>query len=50
MLIVTVGAVLTAALLARAAYRGTANAAADLGSMSHSWVAAYQASLPASSI
>lgn len=49
MLIVTVGAVLTAALLVRAAYRGALQPP-DLGSMSHQWMAAYQASLPASSI
>jgi hypothetical protein len=49
MLILTFGVVLTAILLARVGYWGKQHAA-DLGSMSHQWVAAYQASQHASSI
>lgn len=43
------GLVLTAVLLAKAGYRDGFQAA-DLGCMSHQWVAAYNASQPSSSI
>jgi hypothetical protein len=49
MLILTLGLVLTAILLAKVGYWGKRHAA-DLGSMSHQWVAAYQSSRHASSI
>jgi hypothetical protein len=49
MLILTLGLILTAILLANVGYWGKRHAA-DLGWMSHQWVAAYHASRHASSI
>ena len=49
MLIVTLGRVLTSVLLAKVGHWARANAA-DLGSMSHQWVAAHHASQHASVI
>ena len=49
MLIVTLGLVLTTILVAKVGYWTKLNAA-DLGSMSHQWVAAHQASQHASSM
>jgi hypothetical protein len=48
MLILTLGLVLTAILLAQVSYWSRLRAA-DLGSMSHQWTAAYNASQPSSS-
>ena len=49
MLTLTVGLMLTAALLMKVGYWGRLRAA-ELGSMSHNWVAAYNASQPSSSL
>jgi hypothetical protein len=49
MLTITVGLMFTVALLAKVGYWGRLRAA-DLGSMSHQWVAAYNASRPSSSV
>lgn len=49
MLTLTVVLMLTAALLAKMGYWGRLRAA-ELGSMSHQWVAAYNASQPSSSL
>lgn len=48
MFIVALGVVLTAMLLASAAYRRGPNGT-DMGSVSYQWLAAYRASEPASS-
>lgn len=48
MLILTLGLVLTSILLAQVGYWSRMRAA-DLGSMSHQWTAAYNASQPSSS-
>lgn len=48
MLILTLGLVLTAILLAQVGYWSRLRAA-DLGSMSHQWTAAHNASQPSSS-
>jgi hypothetical protein len=48
MLILTLGLVLTAILLAQVGYWSSVRTA-DLGSMSHQWTAAYNASQPSSS-
>lgn len=47
MLIVTLGLVLTAILLGKVGHWGRMRAA-DLGSMSHQWMAAHNASRPSS--
>ncbi len=49
MVAVALGFVFTAALFVKLGYRGGLHTA-DLGSVSHQWIAAYRASEPASSI
>ena len=49
MLVITVGLMFTVVLLAKVGYWSMPRAA-DLGSMSHQWVAAYNASRPSSSV